>query len=66
MTAVNSLGDTEGGLCRVGGTPLYYQEATDTPCAEADMITYVEDCEEAFNYLAIEGYSFYGEVLDST
>ena len=56
MTAVNSLGDTEGGLCRVGGTissSSYYMEAGDTPCSEAEMITTEAECETAFDYLVL-------------
>jgi hypothetical protein len=38
-----------------------YQKAGDTPCSEEDMISNIEDCEAAFNEIALEGITWYGE-----
>jgi hypothetical protein len=59
--AINDFVDITGGFCRVGGSPSTYKKAGDVPCSEEDMITTLEDCEAAFNELALEGYYFYGE-----
>jgi hypothetical protein len=39
-----------------------YHRAPDITCSDTDLITYLVDCENAFNEIALDGYTFGGEV----
>jgi hypothetical protein len=56
--AVNAMGTIAGGFCRDGGSLNVFQTGYDSGCADENLITTIEDCEEAFNEIGLEGYSF--------
>jgi hypothetical protein len=53
---VNESPFENGGVCRTGGSPSVYLKAGDTLCTDEDLITYEEDCEEAYSERRLYDY----------